>query len=223
MKRLLICIYALLAVTIVMADNVTPEEALQQATQFVKERIATGQHARRSPGSATPQLTLAKKVSGLYVFNVDNSCGFVVVSNDDRTEAVLGYSDKGSFDPNNIPDNMRAWLQGYADEIAWLNEHPDAAIIKAPRRTSDATIKTPIAPLVQTTWDQDEPYNNLCPYYYEDDYGNISYSVNYVNGYEHCATGCVATAMAQVMKYHEWPVQATKNIQSYSWQGNDMT
>ena len=224
MKRLLICIYALLAVTIVMADNVTPEEALQQATQFVKERIATGQHARRSPGSATPQLTLAKKVSGLYVFNVDNSCGFVIVSNDDRTEAVLGYSDKGSFDPNNIPDNMRAWLQGYADEIAWLNEHPRPAAIKAPRRTSDATIKTPIAPLVQTTWDQGEPYNNLCPYYYEDDYGNISYSVEQVNDdYEHCATGCVATAMAQVMKYHKWPEQATKNIPSYSWQGNDMT
>ena len=188
MKRLLFCICAIMTVVIAMAEDVTPAEALKQATQFVQNRIASGQHSRRAAGTPA-QLTQTAKVSGLYVFNVDNHDGFVIVSNDDRTEPVLGYSDSGTFDPNNIPDNMRAWLQGYADEIAWLKKHPDAAVSTS-RRTGESNIKTPIAPLVETKWNQGTPYNNLCP--------------EYTTG-KKSVTGCVATAMAQVMKYHEWP------------------
>lgn len=195
MKRLLFCICAMMTVVIALAEDVTPAEALKQATQFVQNRIASGQHSRRAVGTQA-QLTQTGKVSGLYVFNVDNNGGFVIVSNDDRTEPVLGYSDSGSFDPANMPENMRAWLQGYADEIAWLKEHPDAAVSTS-RRTgeSESNIKTPIAPLVKTKWDQDEPYNNLCPEY---ETGKRS------------VTGCVATAMAQVMNYHQWPQEKMK-------------
>ena len=164
-KTFVILAFAFIAVIATKAESVSQEQALIQTTQFLNKRITTGQHARRSPGSATPQLTLAKKVNGLYVFNVDNHDGFVVVSDDDQTEAVLGYSDSGSFDPDNIPENMRAWLQGYADEIAWLNEHPRPTALKAPRRSGYSSAKIPIAPLVQTNWDQETPYNNLCPYY----------------------------------------------------------
>lgn len=195
MKRVLICICAMMTVVIALAEDVTPAEALQQATQFVQNRIASGQHSRRAVGTQA-QLTQTGKVSGLYVFNVDNNGGFVIVSNDDRTEPVLGYSDSGSFDPANMPENMRAWLQGYADEIAWLKKHPDAAVSTS-RRTgeSESNIKTPIKPLVETKWDQDEPYNNLCPEY---ETGKRS------------VTGCVATAMAQVMNYHQWPQEEMK-------------
>ena len=193
MKRLLFCICAIMTVVIAMAEDVTPAEALKQATQFVQNRIASGQHSRRAAGTPA-QLTQTAKVSGLYVFNVDNSGGFVIVSNDDRTEPVLGYSDSGSFDPDNMPENMRAWLQGYADEIAWLKEHPDAAVSTS-RRTGESNIKTPIEPLVETKWNQGTPYNNLCPYY---ETGKKS------------VTGCVATAMAQVMNYHQWPQEEMK-------------
>ena len=220
MKRLLFCICAMMTVVIALAEDVTPAEALKQATQFVQNRIASGQHSRRAVGTQA-QLTQTGKVSGLYVFNVDNNGGFVIVSNDDRTEPVLGYSDSGSFDPDNMPENMRAWLQGYADEIAWLKKHPDAAVSSS-RRTGESNIKTPIEPLVETKWNQGEPYNDQCPYYYEKSTGGYSYSIDYKNNYEHCATGCVATAMAQVMNYHQWPVRATKNISSYTWKGNDM-
>ena len=229
MKRLLFCICAIMTVVIAMAEDVTPAEALKQATQFVQNRIASGQHSRRAAGTQA-QLTQTGKVSGLYVFNVDNNGGFVIVSNDDRTEPILGYSDSGTFDPNNMPENMRAWLQGYADEIAWLKKHPDAAVSTS-RRTgeSESNIKTPILPLLETKWNQGTPYNNLCPYYLEDEYGNIlAYSVEYVDDdYEHCATGCVATAMAQVMKYYEWPAQATESISfpynsRYKWHNNTM-
>lgn len=103
------------------AGNVTPEEALQQATQFLNGRVNTGN--RRAPVT-TQQLTMSKQVAGLYVFNVTNDNGFVIVSNDDCAESILGYADEGSFDPDNIPENMKAWLQGYADEIAWAKQHP---------------------------------------------------------------------------------------------------
>lgn len=200
MKRLLFCICAIMTVVIAMAEDVTPAEALKQATQFVQNRIASGQHSRRAVGTQA-QLTQTGKVSGLYVFNVDNNGGFVVVSNDDRTEPVLGYSDSGSFDPDNMPENMRAWLQGYADEIAWLKEHPDAAVSTS-RRSGDASIKTPIEPLVKTKWDQGEPYNNQCPEYAEG---------------EKSVTGCVATAMAQVMYYYKWPTgPISQEIPAYS-------
>lgn len=67
-------------------------------------------------------LTLAERVSGLYVINVANDGGFVIVSNDDRTFPILGFGESGNIDPDNMPANMRAWLQGYADEIAWLQK-----------------------------------------------------------------------------------------------------
>lgn len=205
MKRLLFCICAIMTVVIAMAEDVTPAEALKQATQFVQNRIASGQHSRRAAGTPA-QLTQTAKVSGLYVFNVDNSGGFVIVSNDDRTEPVLGYSDSGSFDPDNMPENMRAWLQGYADEIAWLKEHPDAAVSTS-RRTGESNIKTPILPLLETKWNQGEPYNDQCPEYAEG---------------EKSVTGCVATAMAQVMYYNKWPIDPiSQEIPAYSTDFSD--
>lgn len=97
--------------------QVTAEEALQQAQAFFSNHQSAATGVRRAPGIA-PQLTAAGQVSGLYVFNVADGGGFVIVSNDDATIPILGYSDNGSIDPNHMPDNLRAWLQGYADQIA---------------------------------------------------------------------------------------------------------
>lgn len=190
------------------ADDVTAEQAEQQAIAFLTNSRATAGGPHYAPGT-TPRLKLAGKVSGLYVFNVADNGGFVIVSNDDATTPVLGFSDSGSIDPNNIPDNMRAWLQGYADEIAWLQKHHGtivAAPAKAQRRAPAA--KADIIPLVSTKWNQDAPFNNQCPYYSQ--YGGRA------------ATGCVATAMAQVMKYHEWPTDATTGIPGYTSESYDL-
>ena len=181
------------------AENVTPAEALQMAQDFMQNREASGSRPRKAQGML--QLTATRQVNDLYIFNVADNGGFVIVSNDDRTIPILGYSDSGCIDPDNMPENMRAWLQGYADEIAWLNEigytpTPSAAN-KAPKRAHESTT---YPPLLQTTWYQNEPYNNLCPEY---ESGKKS------------ATGCVATAMAQVMKYHKWPNGPTTEIPGY--------
>lgn len=167
MKRILLLMLSVVVSTMMMADDVTPEEALQQATQFVQNRMARGGGPRLAPG-VQPKLTLASRVSDLYVFNVGSDAGFIIVSNDDCAVPILGYSDSGSFDANNIPDNMRAWLQGYADEIAWAKANNVKPVANAPASAPQLTgtaVKTAIAPLLTTTWNQNAPYNNLTPYY----------------------------------------------------------
>ena len=121
MKRAFLLIVSILLTLTVMAGDITPEQALQQARKFLQQREADGSRVRRQPGTL-PQLTMTRQVSGLYVFNVEDDGGFIIVSSDDRAKPVLGYSDSGSIDPDRMPSNMRAWLQGYADEIAWLQK-----------------------------------------------------------------------------------------------------
>ena len=204
MKRILLFLFVAVTSAMAMAEVITPEQALEQAQSFISKREADGTRPRRAPGTAASRLTMTGQISGLYVFNVAADGGFVIVSNDDSTRPILGYSDSGNIDINNIPQNMRAWLQGYADEIAWAQKHltqqTSQQLKKAPRRIGTHST-TAIGPLVSSTWNQGEPYNNLCPTFYGN---NIS------------ATGCVATAMAQVMNYHEWPTAATQSIPGYT-------
>ncbi len=193
---------ALLCTDGAWADNVTAEQAHKLAQAFLNNHLINASKSRRAPGTM-PQLTLENQVSGLYVFNVSDDGGFIIVSNDDATTPILGYSDSGSFDSDNMPDNLKAWLQSYADEIAWLQQHGSTATTasnKAPRRVGNHSTTT-IGPLLTTTWDQSSPYNSNCP----PDNNDKKY-----------VTGCVATAMAQIMKYHQWPQEAAQPISSYN-------
>ena len=215
MKKTIFLVLSLMLTIVIKAGDVTPEQAQQQARRFLQQRVTSGVSKNRS--QAVAELKMAGRVSGLYVFNATGDNGYVIVSNDDRTESVLGYSDNGRLDMDNMPENLRAWLQGYADEIAWLDAHgwqPSAS--SAPRRAS--AVKPPIAPLMKTHWNQDAPYHNLCPYYKGNSYNTIG-----GDGYEHCATGCVATAMAQVMYYNQWPAEPTAAIPAYEWSGASIT
>ena len=145
----------------------------------------------------TPQLTLALAAENAadhkvdyYVFNDNGNRGFVIVSGDDNAAPVLGYCDEGSIDPDNMPDGLRYMLECYAEQMRYLRLHPESAYV--PRR---AGMTLSISPLLKTSWNQDAPYNNLCPTYAPDN--------------AHAATGCAATAVAQVMNYHQWPKQGT--------------
>ena len=209
MKKIFTLLLALFCTMGIWAENVTEEQALEQALEFLTSHETTSGRPHKAQGQ-TPQLILQGKVSGLYVFNVEGDNGFVIVSNDDRTLPILGFSESCGIDINNIPDNMRAWLQGYADEIAWLQAHDaqnpqNASSSRNKARNKVGTHSTAsVAPLLKTTWNQGTPYNNLCPTY------------SGWGGSGRCATGCVATAMAQVMKYHEWPQAATSTIPGYT-------
>ena len=187
----------------IQAEEVTEAQALGQALDFLQARQSNSGSPRKAQ-SVRPQLTLKGKVSGLFLFDVKDNGGFVIVSGDDRVRPVLGFGESGSIDPDNIPDNMKAWLQGYADEIAWLQQQePQGSAPKAARSKVGSHSTTAIPPLCTSTWNQNAPYNNLCP----------TYRSGW--GTSRCATGCVATAMAQVMYFHKWPQAATKVIPGY--------
>lgn len=198
MRKVLLTIVTWIICLWAVAGNVTPEEALQQATQFLQEKAAR-QGGHRNAAVA-PQLEAVGVVSNLYVFNVANDKGFIIVANDDRAFPILGYSNSGTLDLQNIPDNMRAWLQGYADEIAWVQQHDDGTL-NGVLSEKHRTAKAAIAPMITSRWSQGDPYNKLCP-----DYQSGKRSV----------TGCVATAMAQVMNYRKWPAETTAAIPSYT-------
>lgn len=132
-----------------------------------------------------------------YVFNIQSG-GFIITSADDRATEILAYVDRGSFEPEAMPDNMRWWLGEYARQIKAVCDMPETSVkqTRAPKAA-----RAEIAPMLETTWSQDAPYNQMCFY-------------NNGSGSSIAATGCVATAMAQIMYYHKWPEKGTG---SYSY------
>lgn len=185
------------------AGDVTPEEALQKATNFVRTRMQKADGQQMAPAQA-PQLALAGKVSGLYVFNVQNEGGYVIVSPSDQTEAILGFSESGHLDLNNIPDNMRAWLEGYAEEINSLQSAGTTEAVEAPPAAAG---KSNIAPIVSAHWDQFGAYNLTTP----------------TKGGEHTLTGCMAVAMSQAMNVFKHPSSVAKDIPGYTTRTEHLT
>ncbi len=186
MNKSILVLAAATAAFAANAEVLTPEQALARVRVDGPARI----HGLQSSGDAALRPVYTQSAGSLpaaYVF--DTRSGYMVVAADDVAAPLLGYADEGSFDAANIPDNLRYWLESYASEIAWAR---DNGVEPARSRASRAD-RAPIAPLVKTQWNQGSPYNNYCPIY------NGSRSV----------TGCVATAMAQVMKYYNYPAKGT--------------
>lgn len=195
MRRLILCILAAVMATYMSAGDVTPEAAQQEAVAFLQNKQLT----RRAPEELS-KLTMTQPIEGLYAFNIGDNQGFVFVSPDDRTEAILGYSDHGHLDPDNIPENMRAWLQGYAEQIAWIRANNLQKVSRPRALRRGDTEKSPIAPLLTSHWNQDYPYYNACPVYQN----------------AQTLAGCVATAMAQIVNFHKWPTVIKNTIPAYT-------
>lgn len=157
--------------------------------------------------STTLELTY-KAISGnsseetvlFYVFNVE-ALGYIIVAGDDTVTAILGYSDQGNFTSENMPSNIKKWLEGYKKEISFVIENNLKATdeINASWSTNSSNYSTmgttAVAPLIQTKWDQDPFVNAQCPG------GSVS--------------GCVATAMAQIMKFWNYPATGS-SFHSYN-------
>lgn len=117
---------------------------------------------------------------------------FVIISGDERMKPILGYSDKKNTNFEDIPSNMRSWLSVYNAEYTYARENVPLYTSPIEKSSSSdsypAKVNALLGPII---WDQWAPYNDLCPK---------------VND-QSCPTGCVATAMAQLMMYHQWPLQ----------------
>ena len=184
MKRLLLILTMFCLASTSWAEQITREQALRQAQQFLNQN-GKGAALTMAETSMSKARRRGQHVSDYYyVFNVGQNLGYVVVSGDDRTAPILGYSEHGTFDVDKIPCNMAAWLQGYADQIKYIQEHPEAQVTRG-----DVPTHADVSSLISTTWGQNAPYNNLLP------------SV----GGRKCVTGCGATAMAQIMNFHGAP------------------
>ena len=207
-KTILLVTALLLGFVTLQAKPVDVAKAQRLGQQFIQNKAMFAKQAIN-------QLDLAytfradNGIATAYVFNFDG--GFVVVSADDSYHPILGYSDHGTFDYDSAPDGLLFMLGEVNREIAQCvaeNISMTSDIACEWKNLETAGVLNPaknialVGPLVQTKWDQGSPYNMYVP-----------------NGYP---TGCVATAMAQLMKYWEWPVQGTGE-HSYIWNGQTLS
>lgn len=187
------------------AEELSPAEALA--------RFNNSEVIRRVAG-AGPQMRLAYTADAdgmerpaFYVFDKPAG-GYIILSADDRLAQLLADVDNGSFDYASLPENLRWWLSEYSREIGWYLSQPESETTKAEMaKASMKDNRVPIDPLLETKWDQNAPYNNLCP----------------MSGDTRSMTGCVATAMAQIMKFHEWPAVHGYGSHTYYDNGRRIT
>ncbi|MEZ5106983.1 MAG: thiol protease/hemagglutinin PrtT [Draconibacterium sp.] len=138
-----------------------------------------------------------------YIFNIKEDGGFVIVSAEDRTTPVLGFSLKGEYKANeNTPPAFNEWMENYKRQIISIksNELKSSNVANADWEMylNSASLKSAasieeVSPMVTTTWSQNNYYNDLCP----------------ENSLGHAMTGCVATAMGQIMKFWDYPPSCT--------------
>ncbi len=176
------------------AQKVSLQTAQQKAKMFMADK---GIPMEKGIARVSLSSNIAEKAP-LYVFNSKEGKGFVIVSSDERTEEILGYGMDCEFDEALIPETMKSWLKSYSEEIAVLGQEEGAQPAKV-------NVHPVLGNLVTAMWDQGETtssgdaYNYLCPT---------------VDG-KHCVAGCVATAMAMVMRYNKWPTDYTTSIPAY--------
>ena len=203
MKRLLLLSLVLLCSLSAWTAQRSPEEALSIARTFFMQSSGAVTRYSGEVQLAAVSTDLLKSAStrsvggtAFYIYNYAQSA-YVIVSGDDRMKPVLGYSDNGSFITENLPVNILGWLELYNAAYAQLGNVEKT--VTEPKLLTKTSFPASVSPLLgNICWDQSEPYNNTCPLY---------------KG-ERCVTGCVATAMAMILKYHEYPVKG-KGTHSY--------
>lgn len=217
-SRLLLFAGSLLIPMVVMAGP----RSFQQAKAIAEKQAALlgvtidqkAMTKARKQGSKG-EITLSQQ--SYYVFPNANSKGFTIVSGDDRLPEIVGYSSQGSYDENNLPEGFVSFMKAYQNLYNKVNLGDAEALknlaeIKAWRnkKNASAASTSAVAPLLgNIEWDQTSPYNNMCPRY---------------DSVHVAATGCVATAMAQVMAYYKYPKQLKADIPGYvnRWNGIPM-
>ncbi|MBO4613262.1 MAG: C10 family peptidase [Bacteroidaceae bacterium] len=183
------------------AQQISQQEALNRVVKCMSQQRV----GRRAPARSSELVATPVKASSIYAFNRQGG-GYVIASADSRALPILGYSDTGSIDWEQMPENMRAWLMQYDEAMATLGDRTDLVDGNWVNGTSKRTAHEAVEPLIKTHWNQLEPYWNQCPIYGGDNpeyEGKRSY------------TGCVATAMAQIMNYYRWPSGVPDGLPGY--------
>jgi len=192
MKKINYVFLSLLFLTgVINANPVTPQTAKTVATNFYSRNFK----------SVVPALTLSYTELGnngqpvYYVFNVNTKDGFVIVAAEDAAHPILGYSNKGQYVIPDKNNNVGWWMNCRKQEIEYARTQNIAAssditdewtgYVNNTVRNTHNVMLTPVGPLSKSAWNQSPYYNDMCPG------GSV--------------TGCVATAMSQIMKYWAYP------------------
>ena len=189
----------LLVATTVIAGPITPERAYEIANSYWSNNKQLRRDVKLLPLSefqmakAANRQATAQGDADYYIFSTEDNNGFIIVSGDDRLTPVIGYSDNCNV--TDIPESLMMMLDDYGKYVSEVRAGTADPI------NATYTSTTEIAPMLTTSWNQSAPYNNYCPE---------------VNG-SRTPTGCTATAMAQIMNFHEWPVSPKKAI---TWTSN---
>lgn len=171
-----------------MGEEISQQQAREKACAFMQQLQGRRAQALGSVNQNVQPVEMG--LQSLYAFNCEGG-GYVIVSGDDATTPILGYSPDGVLNVDEMPANLRTWLEGYADQIRRLQRgEAKAAARRVPVQREN------INPLIESLWNQRAPFNWECPKDMEAG-GVLS------------ASGCVATAMSQVMFFHKWPQGAT--------------
>ena len=195
------------------ASPVSPEQARQKAVDF-ESKAVDARRMRKARHDADVRLVYTgtdhqNSRSLFYVFSRGDNDGCILMSADDRLPAVIGYSDSGSFDESTLPPAMKGMMESWSDQIRGLLDEDETRSY-----TNDNKGKA-IDPLLgDIMWDQGDPYNRKCPSVTQyDQWG-------YESGKGAAATGCVATALGQIMYHHKWPEVGSGSV-SYISKGED--
>jgi hypothetical protein len=204
-KRIFLLLTLLIATVVsVFAENVSVQTAQRAAQSFLNSKLHTNTDVHL--------IDFAEKASfpNLYVFGNDHC--FIIIAADNAVHPVLGYSTEGEFGVETMPENTYEWLKAYDEEIAFVTEsrlEADNEIYSEWNNLLNGIGLIPksrssVSPLLRSKWGQSSPFNDLCP---ADSTGPDG----------HCHTGCVATAIAQIMNYWEHPI---KGAGSYTYTPN---
>lgn len=187
---------------IVLAGNVSEDQARQIAVSFWQSAPVTrgGIPSLQMVFHSEDLVTRSSVQSpAYYVFDNTGGPGFVIVAGDDVAMPVLGYSFEHEFSKDNLPANLKAWLEYMRDEVNKARRSGAKAESAVTRAWSQVEVGTPVVELETAKWNQMEPYNLLCP----------------IVGGESTYTGCTATAVAIVMRYHQWPEKGVGTLPGY--------
>ena len=173
------------------AGNIDANVARMTANSFWKQKATTGKFKAASTADIKLAYTEKSSVSGnaFYVFNIDGG-GWVIVAGDDCAKQVLAYGNSGNIDTNNMPGNMKAYLNMLKGQIETAQAYTGETVpVKTTKRS------TPIEPMLKSNWGQGEPWNRLCP--------------TNASG-QRTSVGCAPLAMAQVMNYWKYPSEVSQ-------------
>lgn len=200
MKKIFFGLAALMLSMTVLAERVSQEDAALVANNFMN----VGNTVSGVQKAPAKKMVLKKAATAsenqYYVYENANGEGWVMVAANDVVSPILAYSNTGTFRTDNQPVNVRSWLGKYDKFITKIEADGAAqdeevaaewsALKKGVRKAKGDAV---VGPLIKTTWDQDDPYWKYTP----------------GSGSKKAYTGCVATAMAQVMNYWQWPKKGT--------------